>query len=100
MLVLYLVRFKDTALGPAPLSPCCMIFLVVACRFYAIVKVICGNTFMACNANNCGVFHQNATFVIFDQYPREYDNMGRNESLEEMVNVKYYTTLSKVFLHH
>ena len=68
--------------------------VLVVLAFYAIVRVSVGTTFIACMLTIVG-YSINATIVIFDRIRENMRNMGRKESLEEMVNSSITQTLSR-----
>ncbi len=93
MLVYIWFRFKDIRFGASSVIALLHDVLVVL-AFYAIVKVSVGTTFIACMLTIVG-YSINATIVIFDRIRENMHNMGRNESLEEMVNGSITQTLSR-----
>lgn len=93
MLLYIWLRFKDIRFGAS--SVIALIHDVLAVlAFYAIVRVSVGNTFIACMLTIVG-YSINATIVIFDRIRENMNNMGKKESLEEMVNASITQTLSR-----
>ncbi len=93
MLVYIWFRFKDIRFGASSVIALLHDVLVVL-AFYAIVRVSVGTTFIACMLTIVG-YSINATIVIFDRIRENMRNMGKNESLEEMVNGSITQTLSR-----
>lgn len=93
MLVYIWFRFKDIRFGASSVIALLHDVLVVL-AFYAIVKVSVGTTFIACMLTIVG-YSINATIVIFDRIRENMHNMGRGESLEEMVNGSITQTLTR-----
>lgn len=93
MLVYIWLRFKDIRFGASSVIALIHDVLVVL-AFYAIVKVSVGTTFIACMLTIVG-YSINATIVIFDRIRENMRNMGRRESLENMVNGSITQTLSR-----
>ena len=93
MLVYIWFRFKDIRFGASSVIALLHDVLVVL-AFYAIVKVSVGTTFIACMLTIVG-YSINATIVIFDRIRENMRNMGRGESLEEMVNGSITQTLTR-----
>ncbi len=93
MLVYIWFRFKDIRFGASSVAALLHDVLVVL-AFYAIVRVSVGTTFIACMLTIVG-YSINATIVIFDRIRENMRNMGRKESLEEMVNSSITQTLSR-----
>ena len=93
MLLYIWLRFKDIRFGASSVIALIHDVLVVL-AFYAIVKVSVGTTFIACMLTIVG-YSINATIVIFDRIRENMHNMGRKESLEDMVNGSITQTLSR-----
>lgn len=93
MLLYIWLRFKDIRFGASSVIALIHDVLVVL-AFYAIVRVSVGNTFIACMLTIVG-YSINATIVIFDRIRENMSNMGKKESLEEMVNASITQTLSR-----
>lgn len=93
MLLYIWLRFKDIRFGASSVIALIHDVLVVL-AFYAIVRVSVGNTFIACMLTIVG-YSINATIVIFDRIRENMSNIGRKESLEEMVNASITQTLSR-----
>ncbi|WP_289285297.1 protein translocase subunit SecD [Parablautia intestinalis] len=93
MLVYIWFRFKDIRFGASSVIALIHDVLVVL-AFYAIVKVSVGNTFIACMLTIVG-YSVNATIVIFDRIRENMHNMGRKDSLDDMVNESITQTLSR-----
>lgn len=93
MLIYIWLRFKDIRFGASSVVALIHDVLVVL-AFYAIVKVSVGTTFIACMLTIVG-YSINATIVIFDRIRENMRNMGRKESLEDMVNQSITQTLSR-----
>jgi len=93
MLVYIWFRFKDIRFGASSVIALLHDVLVVL-AFYAIVKVSVGTTFIACMLTIVG-YSINATIVIFDRIRENMHNMGRGESLEDMVNGSITQTLTR-----
>ena len=93
MLLYIWLRFKDIRFGASSVIALIHDVLVVL-AFYAIVRVSVGTTFIACMLTIVG-YSINATIVIFDRIRENMNNMGKKESLEEMVNASITQTLSR-----
>ncbi|MDE7019717.1 MAG: protein translocase subunit SecF, partial [Lachnospiraceae bacterium] len=93
MLVYIWFRFKDIRFGASAVIALLHDILVVL-AFYAAVRVPVGNTFIACMLTIVG-YSINATIVIFDRIRENMREMGRKESLEEVVNRSISQTLSR-----
>ncbi|MDE7403816.1 MAG: protein translocase subunit SecD [Lachnospiraceae bacterium] len=93
MLLYIWLRFKDIRFGASSVIALIHDVLVVL-AFYAIVRVSVGTTFIACMLTIVG-YSINATIVIFDRIRENMSNMGKKESLEEMVNASITQTLSR-----
>lgn len=93
MLLYIWFRFKDIRFGASSVIALLHDVLVVL-AFYAIVRVSVGNTFIACMLTIVG-YSINATIVIFDRIRENKANMGRKESLAEMVDNSITQTLSR-----
>ena len=93
MLLYIWFRFKDIRFGASSVVALIHDVLVVL-AFYAIVRVSVGTTFIACMLTIVG-YSINATIVIFDRIRENMHNMGRKESLEDMVNDSITQTLSR-----
>lgn len=93
MLIYIWLRFKDIRFGASSVAALIHDVLVVL-AFYAIVKVSVGTTFIACMLTIVG-YSINATIVIFDRIRENMSNMGKKESLEDMVNASITQTLSR-----
>ncbi len=93
MLVYIWFRFKDIRFGASSVIALVHDVLAVL-AFYAIVKVSVGNTFIACMLTIVG-YSINATIVIFDRIRENMHNMGKKESMDEMVDGSITQTLSR-----
>ena len=93
MLLYIWLRFKDIRFGASSVIALIHDVLVVL-AFYAIVRVSVGTTFIACMLTIVG-YSIYATIVIFDRIRENMNNMGKKESLEEMVNASITQTLSR-----
>ncbi len=93
MLVYIWFRFKDIRFGASSVVALLHDVLVVL-TFYAIIKVSVGTTFIACMLTIVG-YSINATIVIFDRVRENLENMGRKDTLEDVVNGSITQTLSR-----
>ena len=93
MLVYIWFRFKDIRYGASAVAALLHDVLVVL-AFYAVVRISVGNTFIACMLTIVG-YSINATIVIFDRVRENMQNMGRKETLDEVVNTSITQTLSR-----
>lgn len=93
MLVYIWFRFKDIRFGASSVLALIHDVLVVL-AFYAIVKISVGTTFIACMLTIVG-YSVNATIVIFDRIRENKANMGRKETLSDMVDASITQTLSR-----
>ncbi len=93
MLVYIWFRFKDIRFGASSVVALLHDVLVVL-TFYAIIKVSVGTTFIACMLTIVG-YSINATIVIFDRVRENLANMGRKDTLEDVVNGSITQTLSR-----
>ncbi len=93
MLVYIWFRFKDIRFGASSVVALLHDVLVVL-TFYAIIKVSVGTTFIACMLTIVG-YSINATIVIFDSVRENLANMGRKDTLEDVVNGSITQTLSR-----
>lgn len=93
MLIYIWFRFKDIRFGAGAVIALLHDVLVVL-AFYAIARVSVGNTFIACMLTIVG-YSINATIVIFDRIRENMNGMGRNVSLEDVVNKSISQTLSR-----
>ncbi|MCM1049703.1 MAG: protein translocase subunit SecD [Clostridiales bacterium] len=93
MLVYIWFRFKDIRFGASAVIALVHDVLVVL-AFYAIARVSVGNTFIACMLTIVG-YSINATIVIFDRIRENMRDMGRKETLDNVVNKSISQTLSR-----
>ena len=93
MLVYIWFRFKDIRYGASAVAALLHDVLVVL-AFYAVVRISVGNTFIACMLTIVG-YSINATIVIFDRVRENMQNMGKKETLDEVVNTSITQTLSR-----
>ena len=93
MLIYIWLRFSDIRFGASAVMALLHDVLVVL-AFYAIVRVPVGNTFIACMLTIVG-YSINATIVIFDRIRENMKEMGRKESMEDVVNKSISQTLSR-----
>ncbi|MCM1146139.1 MAG: protein translocase subunit SecD, partial [Lachnoclostridium sp.] len=93
MLIYIWLRFKDIRFGASAVIALLHDILVVL-AFYAVARVSVGNTFIACMLTIVG-YSINATIVIFDRIRENMREMGRKDSLEEVVNRSISQTLSR-----
>ena len=93
MLLYIWFRFKDIRYGASAVAALLHDVLVVL-AFYAVVRISVGNTFIACMLTIVG-YSINATIVIFDRVRENMQNMGRKETLDEVVNTSITQTLSR-----
>ena len=93
MLVYIWLRFSDIRFGASAVIALMHDILVVL-AFYAVARVSVGNTFIACMLTIVG-YSINATIVIFDRIRENMKEMGRKESLEDVVNKSISQTLSR-----
>ena len=93
MLLYVWFRFKDVRFGASSVAALVHDVLVVL-AFYAVVRISVGNTFIACMLTIVG-YSINATIVIFDRVRENMQNMGRKETLDEVVNTSITQTLSR-----
>lgn len=93
MLLYIWLRFKDIRFGASSVIALIHDVLVVL-AFYAIVRVSVGTTFIACMLTIVG-YSINATIVIFDRIRENMGNIGKKDSLEDMVNTSITQTLSR-----
>ncbi len=93
MLIYIWFRFKDVRFGASAVLALLHDILVVL-AFYAVARVSVGNTFIACMLTIIG-YSINATIVIFDRIRENMKDMGRKDTLEEVVNRSISQTLSR-----
>ena len=93
MLVYIRIRFSDIRFGASGVAALLHDVLVVL-AFYAVARVSVSNTFIACMLTIVG-YSINATIVIFDRVRENMAEMGRKESLEEVLNKSITQTLSR-----
>lgn len=93
MLIYIWFRFKDIRFGASAVIALLHDILVVL-AFYAAVRVPVGNTFIACMLTIVG-YSINATIVIFDRIRENMREMGKKESLADVVNRSISQTLSR-----
>ncbi|MCM1087927.1 MAG: protein translocase subunit SecD [Muribaculaceae bacterium] len=93
MLIYIWFRFKDIRFGASAVVALIHDILVVL-AFYAVARVSVGNTFIACMLTIVG-YSINATIVIFDRIRENMKEMGRKDTLEEVVNRSISQTLSR-----
>ena len=93
MLVYIRIRFSDIRFGASGVAALLHDVLVVL-AFYAVARVSVSNTFIACMLTIVG-YSINATIVIFDRVRENMAEMGRKESLEEVLDKSITQTLSR-----
>ncbi len=93
MLIYIRIRFKDIRFGLSSTAALLHDVLVVV-AFYAVARVSVGNAFIACILTIVG-YSINATIIIFDRVRENLAEMGRKETLEDMVNKSITQTLTR-----
>ncbi len=93
MLIYIWVRFKDIRFAASAVIALLHDVLVVL-AFYAAARISVGNTFIACMLTIVG-YSINATIVIFDRIRENLAQMGKKDSLEELVNRSITQTLTR-----
>ncbi|MCM1120626.1 MAG: protein translocase subunit SecD [bacterium] len=93
MLIYIRIRFSDFRFGAAGVMALLHDVLVVL-AFYAAARVSVSNTFIACMLTIVG-YSINATIVIFDRVRENIAEMGKKESLEDVLNRSITQTLSR-----
>ena len=93
MLIYIRIRFSDIRFGASGVLALLHDVLVVL-AFYAVARVSVSNTFIACMLTIVG-YSINATIVIFDRVRENMAEMGKKESLEEVLNKSITQTLSR-----
>ena len=94
LMLLYIAfRFSDVKFGVSAVLALVHDVLVVFAA-YSIGTLSVGNTFIACMLTIVG-YSINATIVIFDRVRENMQNMGRKETLDEVVNTSITQTLSR-----
>ena len=93
MLIYIRIRFSDIRFGASGVLALLHDVLVVL-AFYAVARVSVGNTFIACMLTIVG-YSINATIVIFDRVRENMAEMGKKESLEDVLNRSITQTLSR-----
>lgn len=86
-------RFKDIRFATsAVIALIHDVLVVLAC--YCIAWISVGNTFVACMLTIVG-YSINATIVIFDRIRENLKVMGKNEAMENVVNMSITQTLTR-----
>ncbi len=93
MLIYIRIRFSDIRFGISSIVALLHDVLVVL-TFYAIARVSVGNTFIACMLTIVG-YSINATIVIFDRVRENMAQMGKKDSLVDVVNTSITQTLTR-----
>lgn len=93
MLIYIRIRFSDIRFGASGVLALLHDVLVVL-AFYAAARVSVSNTFIACMLTIVG-YSINATIVIFDRVRENMAEMGKKESLEDVLNRSITQTLSR-----
>ncbi len=93
MLIYIRIRFSDIRFGASGVMALLHDVLVVL-AFYAAARVSVSNTFIACMLTIVG-YSINATIVIFDRVRENIAEMGKKESLEDVLNRSITQTLSR-----
>lgn len=93
MLIYIRIRFSDIRFGASGVMALLHDVLVVL-AFYAAARVSVSNTFIACMLTIVG-YSINATIVIFDRVRENMAEMGKKESLEDVLNRSITQTLSR-----
>ena len=93
MLIYIRIRFSDIRFGASGVLALLHDVLVVL-AFYAVARVSVSNTFIACMLTIVG-YSINATIVIFDRVRENMAEMGKKESLEDVLNRSITQTLSR-----
>lgn len=93
MLIYIRIRFSDIRFGAAGVLALLHDVLVVL-AFYAAARVSVSNTFIACMLTIVG-YSINATIVIFDRVRENMAEMGKKETLEDVLNKSITQTLSR-----
>lgn len=93
MLVYIRIRFSDIRFGASGVMALLHDVLVVL-AFYAVARVSVSNTFIACMLTIVG-YSINATIVIFDRVRENMAEMGKKETLEDVLNKSITQTLSR-----
>lgn len=93
MLVYIWFRFSDVRFATsAVLALSHDVLVVLGC--YAVMWISVGNTFIACMLTIVG-YSVNATIVIFDRIREHLHTMGKNEKMEDLVNISITQTLTR-----
>lgn len=93
MLIYIRIRFSDIRFGASGVAALMHDVLVVLV-FYAVARVSVSNTFIACMLTIVG-YSINATIVIFDRVRENMAEMGRQDTLEDVLNRSITQTLSR-----
>ena len=93
MLIYIRIRFSDLRFGVSSIVALMHDVLVVL-AFYAAARVSVGNTFIACMLTIVG-YSINASIVIFDRVRENMNEMGKKDSVEDVVNKSITQTLSR-----
>lgn len=93
MLLYIWFRFKDIRFASSAVLALLHDVLVVL-AFYAIARTSVGNTFIACMLTIVG-YSINATIVIFDRIRENLSLRGKNQGLDDVVNVSITETLTR-----
>ncbi len=93
MMVYIWFRFSDIRFGASAVTALLHDVMVVL-TFYAVVRLSVGATFIACMLTIVG-YSINATIVIFDRVRENKREMGRRETLNDVVNKSVTQTLSR-----
>ncbi|MCC8163495.1 MAG: protein translocase subunit SecD [Lachnospiraceae bacterium] len=93
MLLYIWIRFKDLRFAASAVAALLHDVLIVLV-FYGVARISVGNTFIACMLTIVG-YSINATIVIFDRIRENLAQMGKKDSLEELVNRSITQTLTR-----
>lgn len=93
MLIYIRIRFSDVRFGISSVVALMHDVLIVL-AFYAVARVSVSNTFIACMLTIVG-YSINATIVIFDRVRENMAQMGRKDTLKDVVNGSITQTLSR-----
>ena len=86
-------RFSDIRFGASAVAALLHDVMVVL-TFYAVARLSVGSTFIACMLTIVG-YSINATIVIFDRVRENRKEMGRNDTITDVVNKSISQTLSR-----
>ena len=93
MLIYIWLRFSDIRFASAAVLALIHDVLLVFAS-YAIVRISVGNTFIAAMLTIVG-YSINATIVIFDRVRENLKTGGKNESLEDLVDMSITSTMTR-----